>query len=118
MALAPDGTIYYAAQNDDGELVQIFAVNKTKITAPPVAKTVTAGDTAKFTTSAIGTGTLTYRWQRNDGPGGAFVDIPHGTSASFSLADATLAYDGAKFRVEVFSDKTEAVSKAVTLTVT
>jgi len=118
MALAPDGTIYYAAQNDDGELVQIFAINKTKITAPPVARTVSVGDTATFTTSAIGTGTLTYRWQRNDGPGGAFVDIPHGTLSSYSLANAVLADDGAKFRVEVFSHKTEAVSKAVALTVT
>jgi glucose/arabinose dehydrogenase len=117
MALAPDGTIYYAAQADGGELVQIDAINPLKITHPPHPQTVASGSTATFTARAVGTGTITYRWQRDDGPGGAFVNIPRGTLSNYSLPNATAADNGAKFRLEVIADGKHIVSAPVTLTV-
>jgi glucose/arabinose dehydrogenase len=116
MALGTDGSIYYAATGT-GELVQIFAEDKTAITHPPHSQTVLEGDSATFSARAIGTGTLIYRWQRNNGAGGAFVNIPHGTSSSYTLAQTALTDSGARFRIEVISTGKKAVSKPVTLTV-
>ncbi len=117
MALAPDGSIFYSAQGHGGELVEIYAEDKLKVTQPPLAQTVAVGNTATFSAAAIGTGTLTYRWQRDDGAGGAFVDIRGATSPSYSIADAQSSDNGAQFRLEVIAGGKKVVSGPATLTV-
>jgi glucose/arabinose dehydrogenase len=118
MTLAPDGSIYYDAQANGGELLQIYAEDKLKVTKQPVPQTVMAGSTATFTAAAIGAGTLTYRWQRDDGPGGAFVNVAHGTTLDLSLSDVSTAENGAEFRLEVIADGKKVVSSPTALTVT
>jgi glucose/arabinose dehydrogenase len=117
MALAPDGSIYYAAQANGGELVQIQAQDKLQIAQPPIDTTVIVNANATFSVGAVGTGTLTYRWQRSDGPDGAFKNIPHATGPAYSLPSAQLSDNNAQFRVVVTDGDKHTVSAPATLSV-
>lgn len=81
-----------------------------QITTQPQAASVDDGATASFSVTASGT-TLAYQWQRNG------ADIAGATSATFALAPATLADDGASFRVVVSNGGGSVTSNGAALTV-
>jgi hypothetical protein len=82
------------------------------ITAQPLDQTVTEGQPATFQVGAGGNAPLSYQWQRNT------VNIPGANSASYTVASASLADNGAKFRCVVTNAYGAATSNEVTLTVT
>ena len=81
------------------------------ITAHPADQTVNVGQTASFSVTASGTGTLTYQWQKNN------VDIGGATSSSYTTLPATMADSGALFRCVVSNLSGSTNSNAARLTV-
>jgi hypothetical protein len=81
------------------------------ITQQPVDRLVEPGQPATFSVIAVGTPILTYQWQRDD------VDIPGATEATYTLPVASLADDGATFRVIVSNPHGDVTSNTVTLNV-
>jgi hypothetical protein len=96
---------------DDDDPEPPPAATAPAITTQPAQATVTDGQSASFTAAASGTGPLTYQWQR----GGSA--IAGATSATYTLASATLADSGVQFRVVVTNAAGSATSNAVVLTV-
>lgn len=86
-------------------------VQAPSIQGQPAARTVNAGASVTFEVTASGTGTLTYQWQRNG------VDIPGATQASYTIAQAAIGDDGARFSVKVGNAGGTVASDAATLTV-
>jgi hypothetical protein len=82
------------------------------ITAEPANQTVVAGQTATFSVSAAGAGSLSYQWQRNGMP------IAGATSSIYITAATTLSENGAQFTVVVSNSAGNVTSKAATLIVT
>lgn len=100
---------YGSATSDEA----ILTVNsKPSITTPPSNQTVTEGQPATFQVGAGGTSPLSYQWQRNT------VNISGANSSSYTIASATLADGGAKFRCVVSNTFGTATSNEATLTVT
>ena len=83
-----------------------------QITQQPLDQTVAEGQTATFTVSATGTGTLTYQWQKNQG------NIGGATLASYTTPTLTAADSGAKYRCVVTNPYGNATSNEVLLSVT
>ena len=113
-SVGPDGALYYIAYTI-GQIGRIsYPVNGTPpaITIQPASQTVGAGQPATFTVSASGSAPLSYQWQR----GG--VDLAGETAASYTLASAQLADNGAQFRCVVTNAYGSATSNAAALTVT
>jgi hypothetical protein len=81
------------------------------ITAHPADQTVNVGQTASFSVTASGTGTLTYQWQKNN------VDIGGATSSSYTTPATTMADSGALFRCVVSDGSSSTTSNAARLTV-
>ncbi len=81
------------------------------ITAQPVNKTVTVGQTAAFSVTATGTGTLTYQWKKNG------TAIGGATSASYTTPATAATDNGALFTVTVTDTAGSVTSSAATLTV-
>ena len=81
------------------------------ITTQPQAVSVTEGQAASFSVTASGSAPLAYQWRR----GGA--TIAGATSASYTLAAATLADSGAQFSVVVSNSAGNVTSANATLTV-
>ena len=81
------------------------------ITTQPMSQTVPAGQTATFSVTASGSGTLSYQWQKND------TDISGATAASFTTPMLTNADNGEQFRVKVSNAYGNATSNEATLTV-
>jgi hypothetical protein len=77
----------------------------------PSSRTVAAGQTATFSTSAKGDGPLTYQWQRNE------LAISGATSASYTTSPVTAADNGARFRVVVSNPVGSVTSNQATLSV-
>ena len=82
------------------------------ITSQPANITVTLGQTATFSVTAIGTGTLTYQWQMNS------INIAGATASSYTTPATSAADDGATFDVVVTNTAGSATSTSATLTVT
>lgn len=81
------------------------------ITTQPASQTVAVGQTARFSVTASGTGTLTYQWNKNGGViGGA-------NSASYTTPPAAASDNGASFTVTVTGASGNVTSNAATLTV-
>ena len=81
------------------------------ITSQPASRTVNVGQTATFTVTASGTGSLTYQWKKNGGViGGA-------NAASFTTPPAAASDNGASFTVTVTGTSGSVTSNAATLTV-
>lgn len=81
------------------------------ISTQPASQTVAVGQTATFSVTASGTGTLTYQWNKNGGAiGGA-------NSASYTTPPAAAADNGASFTVTVTGASGNVTSNAATLTV-
>jgi glucose/arabinose dehydrogenase len=81
------------------------------ITTHPSDQTVTQGQPATFQISASGSAPLSYQWQRNT------VNISGANAASYSVSNAALADNGAKFRCVVSNAFGSATSNEATLTV-
>ena len=104
MAVAPDGGLFYISLSRSELLKISYTGNSTPtIVDQPAKVTVAAGDPATFTVNASGPGTLSYQWQRNNGTGGAFVNIAEANAQSFTLNNAQPADNNALFRVVVSS---------------
>jgi len=82
------------------------------ITAQPVSRSVSAGQTATFTVTATGTATLAYQWKKN---GSA---ISGATSASYTTPATSTSDSGASFTVTVSNASGSVTSGAATLSVT
>lgn len=80
------------------------------ITAQPIAKAATAGETVTFTASASGSPAPSYQW-RKDG-----ADIANATSASLTLANLQVG-DAGSYSVFVSNSVGNVTSNAVPLTV-
>jgi hypothetical protein len=101
-----------------GGTLDTFAIdNFTVVTGPtltistsPAAQTVTSGQSANFSVSAAGTGTLTYQWRRNG------VAIPGATASTLSLASLRTV-DSGNIDVVVSDTVSSATATATTLTV-
>jgi HYDIN/CFA65/VesB-like, Ig-like domain/Immunoglobulin domain/Cep192 domain 4/Immunoglobulin I-set domain len=81
------------------------------ITAQPVSKTVTAGQTATFSVAATGTSPMTYQWKKNS------TAISGATSSSYTTPAETVADNSAQFTVTVGNSAGSAASNPATLTV-
>jgi hypothetical protein len=81
------------------------------IVTQPANQTVTAGQTATFSVTALGTTPLTYQWQKGT------VVIAGGTSSSYTTAATTTSDSGSQYSVVVSNAIGNATSKAATLTV-
>jgi hypothetical protein len=82
------------------------------ISAQPVGRTVTAGQTSSFSVNASGTATLTYQWMKN----GAAIS---GANAATYITPATTNGDsGSQFAVTVTNGAGSVTSSSATLTVT
>ena len=80
------------------------------ITSQPVSQTVAAGQTATFSVSATGSGTLTYQWKKNG------TAIGGATSPSYTTPATSASDSGALFTVTV-TGTSGITSNAATLTV-
>ena len=79
------------------------------ITAPPLSKIATVGQSVSFTVGAAGAGPLTYQWNHNG------QVLAGATAATFAVTNATLA-DSGWYRVTV-SNEWDAVSSVALLQV-
>jgi hypothetical protein len=70
------------------------------ITVQPADQDVTAGDGARFTVVAEGTG-LSYQWQRSSDTGATWRAIDGATASSLGVSGTALADNGAQYRVLV-----------------
>src|SRR5512140_2624488 len=86
--------------------------NPPSITQQPTDQTVAEGQTATFTVAAIGSGTLSYQWQKNQS------DIGGATSASYTTPTLTAADSGSHYRCVVSNTYGQATSSEVLLSVT
>jgi hypothetical protein len=81
------------------------------ITTPPANVSVTAGQPASFSVTAVGTAPLQYQWLRNG------AEIAGATAASYTIAATALADNGAEFGVRVSNTVSSVTSATATLTV-
>ena len=81
------------------------------ISAQPASQTVAVGQTATFSVTATGTGTLTYQWKKNG------TAISGATSASYTTPATVSSDNGATFTVTIASSTGNVTSSAATLTV-
>jgi glucose/arabinose dehydrogenase len=77
----------------------------------PADQTVTQGQPATFTVSAVGSAPLSYQWQRN------MTNIAGANSSTYTLGSTTPADNGAKFRCVVTNSFGAVTSSEATLTV-
>ena len=82
------------------------------ITTQPSNQTVTEGQPATFQVIASGSTPLSYQWQRNS------VPISGANSSTYTISNATLADNSARFRCVVSNAFGTATSNEATLTVT
>lgn len=109
-ALALSNNNFFAYYlKSDGTNNEVFLTTDTILEMAPVITdqpdnaTVQYGDDAVFTASASGIPTPTVQWQVDYGMG--FVNIDGATSATLTVPDAVMAYNGAQFRA-VFTNTT------------
>jgi len=81
------------------------------ITTQPAGKTVTVGQTAKFSVKATGTKPLSYQWRKNGS------NIPGAIGLSYTTPPTTLADNGALFAISVSNRAGSVTSNNATLTV-
>jgi Immunoglobulin I-set domain len=81
------------------------------ITQQPSNQTVTAGQTATFSVTAVGTTPLAYQWQK------AATPINGATSASYTTPATATSDSGSTFSVVVSNSAGKITSNAATLTV-
>lgn len=115
--ITPDGSLYYLQRGNSrgtgavSRITYVGAAAKPVITENPTDHTVAAGRPVTFEVSASGTAPLMYQWQRNG------IDLPGATLPSYTIENAALSDDGAKFHCVVTNAAGSATSSAATLTV-
>ncbi len=93
-------------------LIVNAAVVAPSISAQPVSRSVTVGQTSSFSVTATGTATLTYQWMQN----GAAIS---GANAATYVTPATKTTDsGSQFTVTVSNASGTVTSSSASLTVT
>ena len=102
---------YGSASSDPATLTVNAAGSSPSITVQPENQSVTEGQSATFSITAIGTAPLSYKWQKEG------ADISGATGASYTTPATTLADDGAQFSCTVTNDYGSVVSNSATLTV-
>ena len=112
--IAPDGSFLRAATFGRG--VWEIALSSTPPTGPnigthPAGVSVNAGQTATFTVSATGTGTLTYQWSKNGTP------ISGATGSTYVTSPTVSGDNNAQFRVAVTDSTGTTNSNVAVLTV-
>ena len=113
LQVASDGSLWYLARGTGSVWrVEYTADQSPQITSHPVDVTVSAGQPASFSVTASGTPTLSFQWQRDA------ANIPGATSASYTIASATLPDNGATFRAVVSNTFGSDTSTSATLLVT
>ena len=78
----------------------------------PTNQSVAVGQTAKFSVTATGTGTLTYQWQKNG------TDISGATSSTYTTQATAIGDSGTQYSVVVGNSAAKVTSNKATLTVT
>lgn len=113
LQVGPDGVLYFLSRGD-GKVYGIrYALSQPPaIVQAPANQTVNLGAAATFSVVASGSGTLQYQWQRGT------TAISGATGASYTLASASAADDGATFRCVVTSAYGTATSASATLKIT
>jgi glucose/arabinose dehydrogenase len=111
-----DGSLYLLTRGAAGDAIFKIqyqpAHQGPTIVQQPQSQLISVGEPVTFTVVAAGTGTPTYRWQR-DG-----VDIPDATGASYTLPAVVLADNGSKFQCVITDPTGSALSEAAMLSVT
>ena len=111
LKVAADGSLYYASIGSSAVFRISFNGTAPGIIGHPSNQTVTQGQSATFGVTAAGSTPLSYQWQRNQS------NISGATSSSYTIAAASLADNGAKFRCVVTNAFGSATSNEATLTV-
>ena len=78
----------------------------------PTNQSVAVGQTAKFSVTATGNGTLTYQWQKNG------TDISGATSSTYTTPVTVIGDTGTQYSVVVGNSADKVASSKATLTVT
>lgn len=81
------------------------------ISSQPASQTVATGQTATFSVTATGTGTLTYQWKKNG------TAISGATSASYTTPATAASDNGAVFTVTITGTSGSVTTSGATLTV-
>ena len=86
---------------------------------PPVSQTVTPGETATFSVTASGAGTLSYQWQKSTDGGTTWADISGATSDSYTTPATAKTDNGSQYRCYVYdsTNNTSVLSDKATLTI-
>jgi glucose/arabinose dehydrogenase len=120
IAFGPDGALYVIAHND----ATVFRIAYAPLAAPavsqqPASARVPLGAAATFAVSVASASPVSYQWQRAAPGSAVFANIAGGagTAALFSMAPATLADDGARFRVSATTMHGYVMSAPATLSV-
>ncbi|MCX8518383.1 MAG: DUF1566 domain-containing protein [Rhodoferax sp.] len=88
-----------------------LAVAAVSITTQPLAQTVDFGQTASFSVTATGAGTLTYQWKKNG------TNISGATSSTYTTPASVLSDNNAVFTVLVSNSAGSTTSSSATLKV-
>ena len=92
--------------------IELLSLNSTTITTEPAPQTVNVGQTATFSVTATGAGTLSYQWSKNGTP------IAGAAGASYTTPATVAGDNGALFTVAVAaSGGSPVTSTAALLTV-
>ena len=81
------------------------------ISAQPEAQSITAGETATFSVTAIGAGTVGYQWKKNG------TNITGATTSSYTTPAMGYAGNGAEYSVEITDSASKVTSSSAKLTV-
>jgi glucose/arabinose dehydrogenase len=116
LRVGPDGALYYLAygfRRGVGAVGRIVytATDAPSIAAQPQAQRVAAGAPATFRVEATGAAPLAHQWRRDGAP------IAGASAATYTLAAAAVADDGARFSVVVSNAAGSATSNEALLTV-
>jgi hypothetical protein len=100
-----------ALGNATSNAATLTVLDPPAITGQPGSATVLVGQTASFSVTATGDGTLSYQWKKNG------ANISGATAAAYSTPATVAGDDGAQFTVVVSNSVGTATSNAATLTV-
>jgi glucose/arabinose dehydrogenase len=120
LALAPDGSLYYMARNQQtgnpspggGTLGKIVFTGSQapRITLNPQSQTIVVGSPVTFRVAADGA--ASYQWQRNA------ANIPGATATTYTIAATVAGDNNARFRALATNSFGSTASAEATLTVT
>jgi hypothetical protein len=101
----------YISASDGNVSIGIGFGPPPQIQVQPQSVAVRVGQPATFSVSVISVAPVTFQWRRNGAP------IPGANDGSYTLFNAQLADDGARFSVEVFNAYGSSVSSEAALAV-